>query len=310
MNSKVIKPIPDEVRFATIMEPAWPISQMFVAERSSPNGYARPLNDRRVRYLMDDWDEQAIGTILLSMRNSGQAAIIDGRHRAYVASQKGRTTLPAYVYLDLSVEDEARLYRRFGETLSQTARDRYLAGLVEGDELTLSINAILTDLGMHVTGGGQEPYGIQAVNALVFVTKLPNGFDVLSNSLLTLRDAFGPEPTAYVGKIIQGTAAFLLRYGNDPVFHRRYGQFVRKLAEQNVTGLIAKSNTYKLGGDKSGNAVGKSLLQIFNSGRGEKLGEWKDRLYSPEQKRKMTTRLREVADPKLRARQQARRNGR
>jgi len=290
-----IKSIPDEVRFNTIMEEAWPINKMFVAER--PEGYARPLNDRRVRLLTEDWDEQAIGVLLLSMRSNGRAAIIDGRHRAHVAALKGRTTLPAYVYIDLSIEEEARLYRRFGETLSQTARDRYLAGLIEGDEGTLQIDSIVKDLGMHVSGGGFEPYGIQAVNALMSVSKQEAGLDLLYQTLTVLKDAFGPDPQAYIGKMILGTSMFLQRYCMDPVFHRRYQSFVRKLAQTGTLGLDNKSKTFKLAGDKSGNAVGKALLLIFNSGRGDDLPEWKERLYTEAQKKLMNKRLREHADP-------------
>lgn len=293
----------DEVQSNTIFEARWPIDQMFVDER--PGGYARPLNERRVKSLTADWDEQSIGVLLLSMRSDGKAAIIDGRHRAHVAKLKGRKSLPSYVYIDLTLDEEARLYRRFGETLSQSARDRYLAALVEGNETALAIEAILRAHRLHVPStGGQVSYGVQAVQALQVVMK-QQGPDVLDLTLTLISDAYGGDPQAYAGQIIIGAALFVDRYCGSAVFNRRYSWFTSKLEAVSVAGLNGKANSFKLTGSKPGNAYGQALLLLFNAGRGEKLPEWQERKYKPEVKAKMTKRLRERADPAKRAKRRA-----
>ena len=292
---------PDEVQSKTFYEARWPIDKMFVDERTGRGGYARPLNPRRVKALEADWDEQSIGVILLSMREDGNAAVIDGRHRAHVAASKGRTSLPALVYIDLTIEDEARLYRRFGEVLSQSARDRFLAALIEGDPLARDVNAILIKNRLHVSPGGQVAGGIQAVNALMSVAK-QQGLIVLDESLALLYNAFGVEPKAYTSDLILGTALFTDRYRDAPAYRRRYANFSDRLASGGLTTWRAKIATFRAGGNQPGNAAGQSLLAIFNGGRGEKLSPWLERSYTPEQKAVITARLRKNNDKAVAAR--------
>lgn len=280
------KAIPDEVRFGTIFERRLPVNSMYVHLRSE-GGYARPLNPRRLAKMVKDFDQTAVGVLLLSMRNDGSFAIIDGQHRRAAAMEHGITHMDAYVYIDLTIEDEARKYRQFGETFNQSARDRYLAALVEGDPIALEIDRIVRATGLHVPNyEGQTDGGVQAVEALYRV-HAEHGPQRLREALHFLYEAFGVNPKAYVGPSIRGAAMFLDRYGRNPIFVRRRALLIDKLAFGGVSTLAAQAAHFREEVGSAGASYGKAILTTHNKIRGDKLADWITRYYDEKAKQNM-----------------------
>ena len=166
---------------------------------------------------------------------------------------------------------------------------------------------ILVAHGLHVATGMTGPGSIQAIDALTRTVK-DFKLEGLDKTLTLLTDAFGDDPRAYISNLIKGAGLFTARYWDHPVFVRRYDSFLTKLAEVSVVGLNAKAAEFKLSGSRAPGAVGKAMLNVFNSGRGEKLPEWVERLYTPEQKKAMAKRLVVHANPAKAAKRRA--NGR
>lgn len=271
------KDVPDEVKHSTIFERGVPLKSMFVHFRTLDGGYARPLNIRRVNKLVSEWDSQAVGILLLSLRDNGLFANIDGQHRAEAARRVGIKALDAYVYIDLSLKDEARLYSKFGDYLKQTARDRYIAMLAEGKPEIVAINRILATRGLHVVpGGGQVQNGVQAIESVLAVAHM-FGPTVLRATIDLLHDAWGSEPRAYVGTAVKGTAHFLARFGESGSYNRQ--RMIDRMQREGIAGVERRANNW-LGIDRTSNvsAWGKALMSLHDSGNVQfKLGSWPER---------------------------------
>lgn len=295
--------LPDEVKRDTIFVPSIPVSQMFVPYRDQPGGYARPTNTRRVQKLVDEFEPQAVGVLLVSMREpvegSVEYAVIDGSHRLEAAIQHGMETLDCYVYIDLTVEEEARLYRKFGDYLKQTARDRYVAAQTEGEPETLAIDRILAEFGLKVSRVDGPDSGIRGVSSLVRVAK-EQGPHILRDSLDLIHAVFGTKEQAFGSTALQGTALFLERFGK--TYDRK--RMIEAMGKAGLLGIRQKADAVKASADKalsSQHAWGRALMALHNFGLPEtskkRLGPWPDRLFNEASRAAVTKNLAEKAVP-------------
>lgn len=293
-------PVPLEVQEETFFEPELNITQMFVHFRDLPGGYARHLRPSRVKKLIATFDRSAMGPVLLSMRNTDPEtfAIIDGQHRVEVAKHYGIKRIPAYVYVDLTIEREADLYRKFGDYLKQTALDKYMAALAAGDQHTRTIDSIVHTIGLHVAAGtgGRVKNGIQAAEALYNIAE-GNRYGLLAKTLDLVHSIFEGEPRAYVGPVLHGFAAFLERYADDSRLQRKQlVERVRELGWQRFkTKQVARLG---LDGNSAATAWGKALLEVHNYRlSANALPEWQGKVVTPEHKAKSAENLLRHAVP-------------
>lgn len=291
------KKFPIDVLNGTFFERNVPCEKMFVHLRSEPNGYARPLNERRAAKLAADFDPKAVGLLLLSMRDDGRFAIIDGQHRREAAIRNGVHALDAYVYIDLALEDEAGLYRKFGDYLKQSARDRFFAAVAEKQPEALAIQRLLNEFGLRVSADSGTQHGIAAVQSIWKVAE-NWGPHILRETIRTQHDAFDGNPLGYVGPSIVGMAMFLDRFNARPEYSRK--RLIDRLQragaaklEQQALHVIALER-----GDK-GTAYGKALLAMHDAGvkAESRLGIWADRNFSEQSKVASRKRLLEQAVP-------------
>lgn len=291
------KEYPNDVVRGTFFEHDVPIEHMFVHFRTEPYGYARPLRQWRVNQLIATFERAALGVLLLSMRNDGSYAILDGHHRMQAAKHHGLASLDAFVYIDLTLEQEAHLYRKFGEYLKQTALDRYHAGVAERMPEYLGIQRVLTSLGLHVPQTlGPSYTGVVAVDALIRVATV-YGLPILTDSLALLQKAFQPEARAYRGMCINGTAAFLARFQTNPDY--RENRLIQRLAREGISKIERQAGTIKEANMASNpNAAwGMALLKLHDKHPCPKpLGDWPTRHYTEQAIKSLAANLKRVQD--------------
>jgi len=295
--TETVKEYPLEVVHGTALMHDVPIKDMFVHYRTEPGGYARPLRPWRVNYLVATWDPQALGVLLLSLRPDGRLAIIDGHHRQEAAVKKGYTMLDAQIYVDLSLEDEARLYRKFGDYLKQTALDRYHAGIQEGVPEYLAIQRILQDLELHVPmAPGGAVGAVNAVEALFSATKL-YGPDLVTRTLRLIKQAWGTDPRAYRAQILTGTSMFLVRYKDHPKFNQP--RLVKRMTDSGYSGLERRVTALRDANVASNPNVawGMGLLALhdFHVVEENHLPDWVRRHYSEDERLKRREHIKNVS---------------
>lgn len=66
--------------------------------------YQRPVEEKRVARIVDNFDPRQIGALELSKRKNGTYGIIDGQHRLLALKAVGRKKVQALVHEDLTVK--------------------------------------------------------------------------------------------------------------------------------------------------------------------------------------------------------------
>lgn len=255
--------------------------------RTLPGGYARPLNQRRADKMAEEFVAEAMGVLLISMRDDGSLWFIDGQHRAYAALANGIEEAPAYVFIDLTLAQEAQYYRFFGDYLKQTAMDRFMANAAAGDTETLAIIQVVEQAGLKMDVGlGNMKGGVKAVEGLLKIRR-QFGVGHLRAVLALLHEAFNGEPAAYTHAIMLGTAMFLDRFEGSANYKRR--DLLDKLKVAGLKGLKAQAGKHQgIDNNSIATSFGKALRDIHDHGKQRKLGDWVRLVISPEAVAKRT----------------------
>jgi hypothetical protein len=162
--------------------------------------------------MVADFDEWAIGVLLLSRRPDGTLVILDGQHRAAALRQVGvpgnAKVVPAFVYEGLSQTQEAHLFVGHNTTRTVSAWDKFKAFRTAGDPETVAIDRLVRSHGLQVASSSRDGQ-IGAVSALRSIYRLgePNG-QILDQTIRSLYTAWQDISEAYGANIMKGVALF------------------------------------------------------------------------------------------------------
>ena len=238
------------------------------------DSYSRLLRQPRLNELIASWSREKMGVVYLSLRDDGTYACVDGNHRVAACRtvEGDDAKVPARIYIDLTLEDEARLFTAYNKDRTQPRPyELFRARLRYGEPQAVGIQAMVESAGLAV--GGQPGKGlIQAVSALDALYESHGGSMIL-DVLVTLRRAWGDEQGVFTSETLRGLAAFLSRYrevvdrarlldileANGP--HR---MAVKALEQRAVNRAAAPTATW-----------GRALRDLYNTGlRKNQLPEW------------------------------------
>jgi hypothetical protein len=268
-----------------------PIKLMFLAP------YQRPIGSTQIgRMLRQGFDPRKLGIVTLSLREDGRYAIVDGSHRRYIAVQHGYNDMLARVFIDLTYEEEARLFEALNTIKAPTALDRFRARIEYEEETALDIAAALAEVQLRIgSGGAQSTREVSCVAALdrLYREQGPRSFrEVLS----VIHAAWGTDdPHAWSGRIIDGFRMFWARYRNAIEFKRLVVQM------QNVSPrkLMAEAGVSPIRTDSPGALIGRQLVAIY-MGRSRsdrwRLDPWTAHISTGPRKKEKTGVSRHVTD--------------
>jgi hypothetical protein len=135
-----------------------------------------------------------VGELVVSRRDSGEHAVVDGQTRAAAIRELAAAgqipgQVPCLVYSGLTQADEASLFVRLQrERRGMHSYERFRAAVVAGEPEAVAIKALCDRLGYRL---GQQATELSAVSALENVYR--RGSAVLERTLLLLRSAWGEE---------------------------------------------------------------------------------------------------------------------
>jgi hypothetical protein len=255
-----------------------PITQMF----REPE-YASPINVRRVQSLAEQWDPLRCLDVVLSMRDDGRFAIIDGAHRQAACAARGNQppVLPARVFIDLSLIQEAELFRSFNEDRRHPTRmDIFRAAWAAERVHARVIRSTCQEAGFDVAMDGHGANRIDAVSALEqMYTKV--GQRGLLDILRIIAEAWGTDGsikhTTHTW-VLLGLMNFWARYVDSANWDRSWlVARLRASLPEIVLGHSQKHRTQKSGVTPP-LAVGRVLLETYNHGRSahKRLPEWQN----------------------------------
>lgn len=168
------------------------------------DAYQRPLTSF-VDKIINKFDPALVGCLVVSGRQHGKYAVVDGQTRMEAMKELGMTECPCIVYTGLSQGEEASLFARLQkERRGIHSFHRFRAALVAGEREPLEIERITEDCGFTL---GTDKDELSSVAALEYAYR--RSPEILERTLLVFQEAWGDEKIIPTGDLIRGCAAFL-----------------------------------------------------------------------------------------------------
>lgn len=227
-------------------------------------GYQRDVSEAKVRKLIADWQERAIGILHVAAREDGYY-VIDGQHRVRAAQDQGLGDLkvPCYVHRDLTREEEAAMFLYLNDSKLVSALDRFNAGIVAGDEDCIGVRDTLKHYGLEVGAGGGDGCVRCVSKLLTLYRKDPALLDRLC---LVATQAWGTRQSAFEQVVVTGLGQVLGRYNGE----LDEAAFVKKLSgyRGGPTALAGDARGYAdVRPISVGRAAAEIMVDAYNRGR-------------------------------------------
>ncbi len=219
-----------------------------------------------------DFDPNALGILHLSEHSDGTRIGLDGQHRVRASELVGYDGFQAKVYRNLTVEQEAKLFRQLNNTSKVHTLDLYRIALQEKRGPETKLQAIVLERGLTTLAGHQNSF--TAVQTGLRILAHRNGDEHLRWAFRVAIDSWGASPDSLNGQIIE---ALSMVRGRFPGIDTE--NMIKKLAQRagKAPGLLGDAKTLQrsYGGSVKTN-ICEVLMSTYNSGlRKYKLPDWR-----------------------------------
>jgi hypothetical protein len=249
-----------------------------VSELTVDQRYQRSLNIRRVKKIANEFDPYSVGMLIVSDRGDGTKVVLDGQTRRAALMQMGweDQMVPCYVYVGLSVEEEARIFRTLNQDRARpTAIDLFRARVVERDPGALDMQASLSANGLRVASN-TEAGTFRAIAAADRVYR-DSGRSIFRAVISTIHAAWPSydDPMSVSSDMVTGLGLVLAEYENDVDLSR----LVKVLAQDTPANLVGKARTLRASlGGTMGSCMAQVIVHSYNKQqRTKRLQEWAQR---------------------------------
>jgi hypothetical protein len=172
--------------------------------------YQRPLTTF-ANEVIDEYDPALLGTLIVSERDDGTYAVIDGQTRLAGMAANEEPAAPCLIYHGLTREDEAKLFADLQvKRRGMATYLRFRASLVAKDPEALAIRSIVQGAGFELDVD-ETAHTVKSIAALENVYRKDPG---LLRRVMDTIAATWPDPTTEArssGDLIRGLALFLER---------------------------------------------------------------------------------------------------
>jgi hypothetical protein len=193
------------ITFARTIEPSKSIaskhsltSMVKVNELMIDYSYQRQQNKAKVAKIARNFNYDALGVIIVSIRESGDMFVLDGGHRIAAMHLLGKSdeNINALVYFDLTQEQEASLFVSLNEDRTKPKRsDIFEAKSLGGDKQANDIKNILNSLNLEI-GSNPTTGTVRAVSGVNEIYENA-GAEVLYKTMYVISSAFGRQSSVF-----------------------------------------------------------------------------------------------------------------
>lgn len=175
--------------------------------------YQRPLDQRKVEQIREDWDPIAADAIVLSLRTKKIAAIVNGQHQLQAAILEGEECLLAEIFTGLNVSREADLRLKKNNSRPDTALEKFYARVAQekpkGGKATKLVK-VLAEFDTAINRSPNKSYGINCVSTVERIFERGDG-TILRRTLKLLGETYGGKLAGPIvaSSLLEGTAWFL-----------------------------------------------------------------------------------------------------
>lgn len=243
----------------------------------------RFLDQRKVEKMVGDFDLDAFGTPVVSLRADGTYHVIDGQHRIAAMKAVGLNDveISVQVFSGLTLPEEAKMFRLLNNTTQVAYVDKFRIRVQEGDKDAIHILAVIEKWGWKLVGGGQSDRHFNAVAAMerVYLANKarpePMKPDPAERALATLTSAWQHQSAASDGRLLEGIGLVYLRFGDEV----NADDLIRKLQafQGGPASFLAHARGLKeILGITVPKAVADVTVELYNKGRRTKaLPPWR-----------------------------------
>lgn len=237
----------------------------------------RPLDLTRVAELASDFDNDRMGTVIVSQRADGTRVVLDGQTRLAARAKAGhKGEVHAQIYTGLTLEQEASMFLAYNNSKPVSALDKFLVRVTEGDAVANAITSILAVHGWRVAKGGMDGT-IQSVVALerAYTRAGSNGERVVGLIMGAITKAWGYDFAAANASLIGGLAELVLRYG-DSIDQAKLIRELQSTTPRTLLGRARGMKESRVFSDSLPVIVGRVIHTLHNQKlRRNPLTDWK-----------------------------------
>lgn len=172
--------------------------------------YQRNPGREKVGKIVREFDPNALGVIICSMRENGVLAVIDGGHRVSALNIMGlgHSDVRCLVFFDLSIQQEAEMFAMLNDNRTKPkTHDIFRSKVVAKDKEAVEINSILQKYNLK-PGNFSGMNVIRAIGTLSIIYK-KHGLDVLDDTINCLTSSFGAHSTSYNDEALHSVSQFI-----------------------------------------------------------------------------------------------------
>lgn len=175
--------------------------------------YQSPVKENQVKKIVKNFDPQSVDSIVVSRRSNGFYYIVDGQHRVEALRRLNITQVLAKIHSDLTVEEEAKLYRDINTRPTKSPKSMAKASIKHGDEHAIRIMNTVNATGMQIDFDNQNATVgyIGAYRSLERIVK-DYGDLGLIETISFIKRVYGNESKYFQGFVMEGFAKFLANY--------------------------------------------------------------------------------------------------
>lgn len=202
----------------------------------------RDLSKSKVDRILKNFDERAIGFLLISQRDN-DFYVIDGQHRLMALKKMGIKYVDCKVYTGLSVEEEGNLFLQCNNTRNTpSAGQNFKVKVNSGDEDAIKIKKIIEFYGLKINYKGGKREGVRAIAECEKIYRM-YGAEMLSETISTIIKIWDKE---YVDSLnLKGMPKFLDMFGDKidkERFIKKMGELTKEKLRREVLGVMELTN--------------------------------------------------------------------
>jgi hypothetical protein len=225
--------------------------------------YQRPLVQTMINRIYKDFDPRLLATIIVSEREDGRYAILDGNHRVAAAKKAGLTSISCVVHKNLTVEQEAKMFSDLNQVRKKVPLwEIHKARILYGAPDSLFIDRIFKECNLEVVAGSKGQKGktktgvisaLEPVYSLHGAVRLGVISEIEFKEVISFVAELCASANSPVDREILKGVCYLARRG----FFKRY--------------LDLKSRLFKRGLDKIHTYIRSAQIDSLSTGYGERV---------------------------------------
>jgi hypothetical protein len=225
-------------------------------------GYQRQIVKGRVEKMSKNFDLKAMTALVVSKRNDGRYAIIDGQHRFLAGVKAGVEYFVCQVLLDLSYEEEARIFTLINCERGPMKSPQQFKAMIEAcDKDSIQIVSIVESHGFKIKYIGP----VTADNEIKSINELKLAYKIsplhLEKIMKLLRQIWNGDKPSCTHHIIGGLSKFIRLYERD-IDLKRLINVLRKTSIDEIVRISKqRSRTEEC---SLTDAVGKEFFKLYN----------------------------------------------